>query len=105
MAPDIQEESLEARTFDYGREIFARLGRDTSFPLSPRWWDERLMDVTMGSEALKVQLFRFIDVLPMLHTSEEINRHLREYFAELGSDSPPWLRLGLRLWGVKAETP
>src|SRR5947209_14062284 len=54
------------------------------------------MGWTMGNEALKVQLFRFIDVLPLLHSPQEINRHLREYFTELGPGSPPWVRLGLR---------
>ena len=34
---------------------------------APPWWDERLMEWTMGDEAVKVQLFRFIDVLPLLH--------------------------------------
>ena len=31
-----------------------------------RWWDERMMDWTMHDEAVKVQLFRFIDALPQL---------------------------------------
>jgi RHH-type proline utilization regulon transcriptional repressor/proline dehydrogenase/delta 1-pyrroline-5-carboxylate dehydrogenase len=54
------------------------------------------MGWTMADQALKVQLFRFIDVLPLLHTPQEINRHLREYFSDLGPHSPAWLRLGLR---------
>jgi RHH-type proline utilization regulon transcriptional repressor/proline dehydrogenase/delta 1-pyrroline-5-carboxylate dehydrogenase len=73
---------LEGLAFDYGRELFARLGRSDSLPLSPRWWDDRLMNWTMSAEAVKVQLFRFIDVLPLLHSPREVNRHLREYFTE-----------------------
>ncbi|HEV3446293.1 MAG TPA: proline dehydrogenase family protein, partial [Gemmataceae bacterium] len=96
MAPDIQEDAaLEALTLDYGREIFARVGGHSSIPLGPSWWDERLMNFTMGAEALKVQLFRFIDVLPMLHTPAEINRHLREYFSEAGPGLPKWLQFAL----------
>jgi RHH-type proline utilization regulon transcriptional repressor/proline dehydrogenase/delta 1-pyrroline-5-carboxylate dehydrogenase len=96
MAPDIQEDAaLEALTLDYGREIFARVGGHSSVPLGPSWWDERLMNFTMGAEALKVQLFRFIDVLPMLHTPAEINRHLREYFSEAGPGLPKWLQFAL----------
>src|SRR5438128_757882 len=96
MTPEIQvDPALEALTLDFGREIFARLGRDTPVPLSPRWWDDRLMNITMGAEALKVQLFRLIDVLPMLHSPEETNRHLREYFTEAAPDLPRWLRAAL----------
>src|SRR5260370_23908621 len=58
---------LEALTQDYGREIFARVGRQGPFLFSPAWWDERLMQWTMGDPAIKVQLFRFIHALPLLH--------------------------------------
>jgi RHH-type proline utilization regulon transcriptional repressor/proline dehydrogenase/delta 1-pyrroline-5-carboxylate dehydrogenase len=55
------------------------------------------MDWTMSDPALKVQLFRFIDALPLLHGPADVNRHLREYFAEADEHVPALLRLGLRL--------
>src|SRR5437762_8357401 len=88
---------LEALTHDYGREIFARLGSTGPVLFSPAWWDDRLMEWTMGDPAVKVQLFRFIDALPLLHSSGAITRHLREYFAEVEGRLPPWLRYGLKL--------
>jgi RHH-type proline utilization regulon transcriptional repressor/proline dehydrogenase/delta 1-pyrroline-5-carboxylate dehydrogenase len=88
--------NLEALTHEYGREIFARLGQAGPLPFSSRWLDERLMEWTMADEAVKVQLFRFIDVLPLLHSPHEVNRHLREYFAEAAVRLPRWLRFGLR---------
>src|SRR6266852_7483473 len=98
MPPEIGTEAdLESLTHDYGREIFARIGHGGMLPFSPSWWDERLLSWTMGDEAIKVQLFRFIDVLPLLHSPREINRHLLEYFQELGPRSPTWLRLSLGL--------
>src|SRR5438093_3840236 len=86
----------EALTVAYGREIFARLGGGRPVPFGPAWWDERLMEWTMGDEAVKVQLFRFIDVLPLLRSPADVNRHLREYFTEAGPHVPPWMRRGLR---------
>ncbi|MBV9122930.1 MAG: proline dehydrogenase family protein, partial [Planctomycetes bacterium] len=86
---------LEARTHDYGREIFARLGGANPVLLGPRWWDDRLLEWTMDNEAVKVQLFRFIDVLPFLDSSAAITRHLREYFQEAGPALPGWLRRAL----------
>ena len=88
---------VERLTYDYGREIFARLGHHGPLPLTRGWWDERLMAWSMSDEALKVQLFRFIDALPLLNSPQEINRHLREYFMELDGHAPAWLRAGLRL--------
>jgi RHH-type proline utilization regulon transcriptional repressor/proline dehydrogenase/delta 1-pyrroline-5-carboxylate dehydrogenase len=95
MATDLPR--LEALTQDYGREIFARLGHTGPLLFSPAWWDERLMDWTMSREAIKVQLFRFIDVLPLLHTAPEITRHLREYFNQAGHDVPGWITVGLKI--------
>src|SRR6516165_7175743 len=87
---------VEDLTQDYGRAIFARLGTNGPPPFTPAWLDGRMMEWTMGEEALKVHLFRFVDALPRLHTPQQINRHLREYLHEAGSGLPNWMRFGLR---------
>jgi RHH-type proline utilization regulon transcriptional repressor/proline dehydrogenase/delta 1-pyrroline-5-carboxylate dehydrogenase len=101
MRPDVAyDTNLEALTHKHGRAIFARLGRRRTIPFTPSWLDDRLMAWTMADPAVKVQLFRFIDVLPLLHSHEEINRHLREYFMEADAHHnlrlPRWMRFGLR---------
>jgi RHH-type proline utilization regulon transcriptional repressor/proline dehydrogenase/delta 1-pyrroline-5-carboxylate dehydrogenase len=88
--------TLEALTRAYGQEIFAHLDGQGMVPFTPAWWDERLMEWTMADEAVKVQLFRFIDVLPLLHTAAGITRHLREYFADAGPNLPALARFGLQ---------
>src|SRR5437762_9437528 len=75
MAAETTAKSLEELTKDIGREIFARLDGSTSWLLTPAWWDERLMEWTMADPAVKVQLFRFIDALPLLQTPASITRH------------------------------
>ncbi len=89
---------LETRVHAFGREIFARLDRDGPLPLSRAWWDDRLMGLSMSNEALKVQLFRFVDTLPYLIDSpKEIARHLREYLGEAGHKLPWVVRHGVKL--------
>src|SRR5260370_33119653 len=88
---------VEALTVRYGREIFSRIERAAAVPFGPTWWDDRLMEWSMGDEAIKVQLFRFVDVLPLLRTPADIARHLREYFGQAQGHLPGWLTLGLRL--------
>src|SRR5688500_13092519 len=87
---------LEELTRAYGQEIFARVSQRNPLLFSPRWIDDRLMDWTMHDEVVKVQLFRFIDALPQLHTSETVTRHLREYFEETRDHLPSWARVGMR---------
>jgi RHH-type proline utilization regulon transcriptional repressor/proline dehydrogenase/delta 1-pyrroline-5-carboxylate dehydrogenase len=93
MTPDGNR--LEALTRDYGRELFARLDGTHPILFSRAWWDERLMEWTMGDEAVKVQLFRFIDALPLLTTAPAITRHLREYLSLAAPHLPAWLQLGV----------
>jgi RHH-type transcriptional regulator, proline utilization regulon repressor / proline dehydrogenase / delta 1-pyrroline-5-carboxylate dehydrogenase len=94
MSKTTEREDLTRR---YGKEIFARLEGTGPLPFSPAWWDDRLMDLTMSDEAVKVQLFRFVDVLPQLQQPADVARHLREYFLAAGDRVPAWMRLGLHL--------
>ena len=60
------------------------------------WWDQKLMSLSMGNEALKVQLFRFVDTLPYLHDPREVGRHLREYLTAAKPALPWWMRSSIR---------
>jgi RHH-type proline utilization regulon transcriptional repressor/proline dehydrogenase/delta 1-pyrroline-5-carboxylate dehydrogenase len=46
------------------------------------------MQWVMQDERLKVQLFRFVDVLPMLHTSDAVYQHLYEYLDAVRAHLP-----------------
>ncbi|MGK2950601.1 MAG: proline dehydrogenase family protein [Acidimicrobiales bacterium] len=59
------------------------------------WWSDRMMDWAMSRPAFKTQLFRFVDVFPALHDTDDISRHLSEYFD--GVDVPKALDLGIDL--------
>src|SRR5262245_36667387 len=81
----------------YGAEIFARLDRQGPTIFTPAWLDDLLMGWSMSDPALKVQLFRFVDALPLLKSPESVSRHLREYLSEAGGRLPGLVRPGLRL--------
>ncbi len=88
----------DARTQQIGRELFARLDRTGPLPLTRRWLDDRLMAFSMRDEALKVQLFRFVDTLPyLMNDPPEIARHLKEYLGRANKQLPWWVRHGVRL--------
>ena len=87
---------VEARTQALGRELFARARHATS--LSERW-TARLFEGSLGRDQARLQLFRFIDVLPALTLDAEIIRHLREYFGDRPSPFPALVQAGLRLGG------
>lgn len=90
--------ALEELTRRYGRDLFARLDGDRPLVFSPRWLDDRMMEWSMDDEKVKVQLFRFIDVLPaIIGSPSRINRHLKEYLGLAADRLPAPMR-----WGLKA---
>jgi RHH-type proline utilization regulon transcriptional repressor/proline dehydrogenase/delta 1-pyrroline-5-carboxylate dehydrogenase len=70
--------AIEVLTQTIGRELFANLDQSQPHVWQRRWWDDRILEWSMRDEQLKVQLFRFVDVLPMLKTPEAVMRHLHE---------------------------
>jgi len=86
---------IERRTQELGRRLFERSRADQPSVLDRRWWDDRIMSWAMQDESVKVQMFRFIDVLPMLTSSDDVTRHLHEYFHDVRQHLPSAVRLGL----------
>ena len=87
--------AIERGTQEVGRWLFEHLDTRRATPLQRQWWDERLMDWAMRDESVKVQMFRFIDVLPMLGESENVSRHLHEYLGPVRQRLPAAARMGL----------
>jgi RHH-type proline utilization regulon transcriptional repressor/proline dehydrogenase/delta 1-pyrroline-5-carboxylate dehydrogenase len=90
-------QDVEARTREYGRELFARIDRQGPVIFTRSWLEDKLMGLGMHDPALKVQLFRFVDTLPYLKDNRDVSRHLREYLAEAKDQLPWWVRHGMKL--------
>jgi RHH-type proline utilization regulon transcriptional repressor/proline dehydrogenase/delta 1-pyrroline-5-carboxylate dehydrogenase len=92
----LDAKALEPRTTAIGRELFDRIGRGPR-PWDRAWWDDRFMSWTLDDPQVRVQLFRFIDVLPTLRSAGSVRRHLEEYLNEAGQRVPLWLKLAVTL--------
>ena len=89
-------DALDRRTQAIGRELFDRIGRGPGIG-ERAWWDDRVMNLTLDDPLVRVQLFRFIDAIPALHSAEDVRRHLHEYLAEADGRVPWWLKLAVSL--------
>jgi len=87
--------AVEAATLAIGRQLWEHLERRSPSLFERRWWDDRILSWAMSDESVKVQMFRFVDVLPMLRSHETVTRHLQEYFEEVREHLPWAVRLGL----------
>lgn len=85
---------LDKKIVDRGKEFFKSISGEAPSIFNKGWWTGKVMDWSMRNENFKVQLFRFVDVLPYLNTSESLSRHIDEYFAGDDQDVPAVLKWG-----------
>jgi RHH-type proline utilization regulon transcriptional repressor/proline dehydrogenase/delta 1-pyrroline-5-carboxylate dehydrogenase len=90
---------LDKKISDRGKEFFASISGEAPSIFNKGWWTGKVMDWSMKNENFKVQLFRFVDVLPYLNTSDSLTRHIDEYFAGDDQDVPKVLKWGAGAMG------
>ena len=88
------DQQLDARIVERGREFFRSISGEAPSIFNKGFWTGKVMDWAMQNEGFKVQLFRFVDVLPYINSSDSLLRHIREYFATGDADVPAVLKWG-----------
>ena len=85
----LDSNQIEERTKQIGQLIFktSQKGRYNIF--SALFWQTKIMELTTRNPRVKTQLFRFVDVLPVLKTQQQKKEHLMEYLSP-GPDDKEW---------------
>ncbi len=73
---------LEQKIVERGKQFFDSIRGEAPSIFNKGWWTGKVMDWCMRNESFKIQMFRFVDVLPYLTTSESLSRHIDEYFGK-----------------------
>ena len=89
--------SMEDKIQHLGREIFKRVKSSGSSFFDRSFWSSKLMEVGMKNEKLKTELFRFVDVLPTLHSDDQLARHIQEYFGNFEGEHSDVIKLATQL--------
>src|SRR5216110_1964229 len=87
------QREIEAR----GERIFTLVDQHPESLVSKAGFYQRMMALSMRDEHFKVQMFRFVDVLPSLRKSGDIVQHLEEYFADMRNGFTAFIHTGVRL--------
>ena len=88
--------ALEARVEAIGRELFERTRGETPGVFSSAYWEGQLLAWAMRDPVFKVDLFRFVDVFPMLRTREQVSQHVQEMLLRGGRELPAAIATALR---------
>lgn len=89
---------LEAAVTRIGQHLAQLSAGRTPTLFDSHWWSQSVINLAMKDSAFKVQLFRFIDVLPAVASDQAVVRLAEEYFGALHGQV---FRLQ---WGFKALT-
>lgn len=90
------DNSINEKILRFGEGLWARIREEVPGVFTTRYWHGRLLDHAMNDPEFKVDLFRFVDVLPMLKTSEQVSRHIREYLLRKDRELPVFFSAILR---------
>ena len=85
--------SVEDLTQSSGRELFTLVQKETRPIIKPYWWKEKAIMWFARDDNLRTQMLRFVDVFPVLKTTEAKNQHLREHFIQGLPGSPSIFRI------------
>ena len=78
----IHNKEVEERIREIGRTLYARSASDVPSVFDRSRWTGNAVDWAMTDERFKINLFRFIDVLPALKTDALVVKVLKEYFSD-----------------------
>jgi len=91
MAADVAREGSIRELED---RLTAAVDGHPPLTLTPAWWQQRLLEWATNDPSFRVNLLRFVDVLPTLRTAAAIADHVRQYFradGRPGGSTAPWL--------------
>ncbi|HEY8416657.1 MAG TPA: proline dehydrogenase family protein, partial [Limnochordales bacterium] len=103
MAPagtGIDLERVERETQRIGRELFDRVKHEAAAFFRTERWTGQLLEWAMRHGDARLQLFRFVDVLPTLADPDDMVRHLREYFQDKPDPFGGLMKMGLGVAGL-----
>src|SRR3990167_7334544 len=79
-----------------GVKLFENMRGEKPGIFNSDYWQGKLMDWVMKDPSFKIDLFRFVDVLPQLESSEQVARHVREYLLKEGRTLPGVISVALK---------
>jgi RHH-type transcriptional regulator, proline utilization regulon repressor / proline dehydrogenase / delta 1-pyrroline-5-carboxylate dehydrogenase len=89
--------SLQSEIEARGERVFNLVDQHPESLFSKAGFYQRMMALSMRDEQFKVQMFRFVDVLPSLRKSGDIVQHLEEYFDGMRNGFAPVIQAGVRV--------
>ncbi|MBU0680437.1 MAG: proline dehydrogenase family protein [Proteobacteria bacterium] len=79
-----EQKRIDRRISELGQQYWQRMKGEMPSLFDSRYWQGHILDWVMDDAAFRVDAFRFVDVLPALHSTSAIASHVQDYL--LGQD-------------------
>jgi RHH-type transcriptional regulator, proline utilization regulon repressor / proline dehydrogenase / delta 1-pyrroline-5-carboxylate dehydrogenase len=92
----IQPEIPDSRVLKLGQEIWREMQGEVPGIFNKDFWQGRILEWAMKDPSFRVDLFRLVDVLPVLKSRKQVWHHMRDYLLREGRPLPTVLSAALK---------
>ena len=96
MSQNPSHAALDTAIYALGEDLWSRMKGETPGVFNKDFWQGRILEWAMKDPSFKVDMFRFVDVLPTLETKEQVSQHVREYLLKEGRELPAVMTAALK---------
>jgi RHH-type proline utilization regulon transcriptional repressor/proline dehydrogenase/delta 1-pyrroline-5-carboxylate dehydrogenase len=104
MTDVLQSTGMQQEIEQLGAELWDRIRGEVPGIFNKGFWQGKILEWAMADPSFKIDLLRFVDVLPTLQSSEQISKHVAEYLAKDGRELPALLGAAVKVaaggWGA-----
>lgn len=93
---NIGQAKLNQRILEKGQQYWDLFQGQKPGIFNRSFWQEQMLDWVMKDPEFRIDMFRFIDVLPMLKTSNQVSEHIKSYLLKDHRDLPLLLKAALK---------
>jgi RHH-type proline utilization regulon transcriptional repressor/proline dehydrogenase/delta 1-pyrroline-5-carboxylate dehydrogenase len=86
----------DSRVLQVGQEIWREMRGEVPGIFNKDFWQGRILEWAMKDPSFRVDLFRLVDVLPVLKTRKQVWQHMRDYLIREGRPLPAVLSAALK---------
>ena len=94
--PLASQDPSDSHVLELGKEIWREMQGEVPGIFNKDFWQGRILEWTMKDPSFRVDLFRLVDVLPVLKTRKQVWQHMRDYLMREGRELPTVLSAALK---------
>ena len=88
---------IESEIQTFGLDLWKRIADEVPGLFNKSYWQGLILDWAMRDPSFKIDMFRLVDVLPSLSSTEQVSQHVRELLLRDGRELPSILSAAVKL--------